>query len=110
MPGLAFTEELPPLTRKGGSEGEILLAGLTAAKGPTLLPAGLLERLPAIPQRDDPVKVGNLDAYRYRDLQPDPGGGRVTLYVAPTTRGVGRPSPARLPRPIPAPSFRHASR
>ena len=62
--------------------------GTTDAKGPTLLPATFVKRLDRGPPRDDPVRLGDLDAYRYADVQVRGFKRRLNLYVAPTTEGV----------------------
>ncbi len=61
---------------------------MTDATGPALLPASFLSLLDEAPPRDDAVKLGQIEAYRYEDLQPEGFDGRLTLYVAPTTDGV----------------------
>ena len=70
------------------ADGEgTIVAGMTAGDGPTLLPAGLRELLPEDPE-GTPVRLGDLQAYRYDGLQPDGVDGELTLYVAPTSEGI----------------------
>ncbi len=87
IPGLGLQSPIA-LSKRGGAAGDALEAGTTQASGPSLLPAAFLRRLGEEPPRDDAVRLGDLDAYRYRDLRPDGYDGRLTLYVAPTTAGV----------------------
>ncbi len=87
IPGLKLENQLA-LTEKEASKDDALAAGTTDATGPSLLPAAFLDRLPDEPKRDDAVKLGDLDAYRYAGLQPEGGEGRLTVYVVPTTVGV----------------------
>jgi hypothetical protein len=90
IPGLQLQQ---PITvsqtgKGGGGSGSALEAGTTRATGASLLPAAFLRRLGDEPSRDDAVRLGDLDAYRYRDLRPRGFDGRLTVYVAPTTAGV----------------------
>lgn len=86
IPGLELKD--PIALSERGSARDALVAGTTEATGPTLLPAAFLRRLDESPERDDAVRLGTLDAYRYRNLRPDGFDGRLTLYVAPTSVGV----------------------
>ena len=61
---------------------------MTGATGPALLPKAFLAGLGDTPPRDDAVKLGKLEAYRYQGLRPEGYKGGLTLYVAPTTEGV----------------------
>jgi hypothetical protein len=88
IPGLDFKQRELALTREGSPRSDALVAGMTAATGPALLSQELLDRLGKPPARDDAVQLGDLDAYRYRDLRVRGFNGRPTLYVVPTTRGV----------------------
>lgn len=87
IPGIEFRQQIA-LAKMGGPRGDSLIAGLTDATGPSLLPAAFLDRLDEPPPRTDAVKLGDLDVYRYRNLLPRDFDGRLTLYVAPTTKGV----------------------
>ena len=86
VPGLELSQPivLAPPTPAGAR----LETGETDGAGPTLLPGGFLERLETAPKRGDAVRLGRLQAYRYTDLSPEGAAGRVTIYAAPTTRGV----------------------
>ena len=68
--------------------GAQLVAGQLDGAGPTLLPATFLARLAREPARDDAVKLGALQAFRYDDLIAQGTAGPVTVYAAPTTEGV----------------------
>jgi serine/threonine protein kinase len=64
-----------------------LVAGRTTATGPTLLPAAFVKSLADAPVADR-VRLGSVQALRYRGLRP-PGAGRVlTVFAVPTSRGV----------------------
>ena len=76
------------VSERGGQAASALVAGTTNAKGPALLPEAFLKSLRSVPPRDDAVKIGALEALRYRNLQPKGYGRDLTLYVAPTTAGV----------------------
>ena len=87
IPGLELRNQLA-VSNRGGGARDALVAGTTNATGPALLPEAFLRRLGEAPARDDAVRLGDLAAYRYRDLRPDGFNGRLTVYVAPTTAGV----------------------
>ena len=87
IPGLTVRNPIA-VSKQGGGARDVLVTGTTGATGPSLLPAAFLSRLGDTPPRDDAVRLGDLDAYRYRDLRPEGFDGRLTVYVAPTTTGV----------------------
>ena len=72
----------------GGDQDQQLFAGRLEATGPGLLPSAFVDRLDETPARDDPVQLGDVEAYRYAGLRPEGMSGRLTLYVAPTSEGV----------------------
>ena len=87
VPGLHLSDgtRLAP----GGTPSRgVLEVGTTDAKTPTLLPASFVKRLDRAPPRDDPVRLGDLEAYRYADVQVRGFNRRLNVYVAPTTEGV----------------------
>jgi hypothetical protein len=86
VPGLELQDPITISQRGRARDG--LGAGMTDATGPSLLPAAFLRRLDGAPPRDDAVKLGDLEAYRYRDLRVNGYDGRLTVYVSPTTGGV----------------------
>ena len=75
------------LAPSSGRQGQ-LAAGMVAAGGSTLLPASFRRLLPEQPAADDPVTLGDIEAYRYEGLRPEGLDGPVTLYTAPTSGGV----------------------
>lgn len=85
VPGLNLSDRIELSAPAGGSG---LLAGRSDGAGATLLPAALLQRLGKPPATNDAVKLGDYEAFRYRDLQPEGLRGRTTVYVVPTDRGV----------------------
>ena len=86
IPGVEFTN---PITAGPPNQpNNRLVTGMVDASGPTLLPAAFVKTLGAEPERTDTVRLGDLQAYRYRNL--DPGGftPALTLYAVPTDKGV----------------------
>jgi len=88
IPGLAFSQPLA-LTAgsKSGASGQSLLAGEVNASGPSLLPAAFASAAGGSPH-GEPVLLGSLQAYRYRDLTVKGLSGPLTLYTVPTAAGV----------------------
>jgi hypothetical protein len=86
IPGMTFSDPLA-LAPAGGKGGQ-LVAGSVNATGPTLLPAALLARLDPSPKANDPVRLGALQAYRYKALRPKGVNGTLTVFATPTTDGV----------------------
>ena len=86
IPGLRL--QSPIALAQEAESGDALQAGTTRATGPSLLPDTFLRTLGEEPPRDDAVRSGELEAYRYRNLRPEGFDGALTLYVAPTTAGV----------------------
>jgi serine/threonine protein kinase len=87
LPGLRVQDETA-LAPGGSAAKGVFAVGMTNAKGATLLPPAFLKRMDKAPPRDDPVGLGDVDAYRYADLEVRGFGRRLTMYVAPTTKGV----------------------
>jgi hypothetical protein len=86
LPGLALHGAMATAPEAGAAAG--LVAGISSeASGATLLPAALLDRLPARPARTA-VRLGSLQAYRYPGLRPRGYDRPATLFVIPTTAGV----------------------
>ncbi len=71
-----------------GNGESMMVAGTTAAAGPTLLPADFTQRLASPPKPDGAVSLGGAQAYRLADLTLKDSDGAMTLLVAPTTAGV----------------------
>ena len=86
LPGMRFAD--PIVLAPGGQKGSMLIAGTVNGSGPTLLPKSFRARLSRPPKPDDPVRLGKVDAFRYRGLAPEGLDGTATVYAAPTTRGV----------------------
>ena len=87
IPGLGLADPIS-LAKQGAPQANGLVAGMTGATGPALLPKAFLAGLGDTPPRDDAVKLGKLEAYRYQGLRPEGYKGGLTVYVAPTTEGV----------------------
>jgi hypothetical protein len=86
LAGMKF--ENPLALTKTGKAGTGVVAGQVAATGPTLLPAALLRKLSSTPKTGDPVKLGKVAAYRYKDLKPSGSDSAITVYAIPTDAGV----------------------
>jgi hypothetical protein len=84
--GMSFSQ--PIVLSPAEFPGARLVAGQVEGTGPTLLPRDFLARLPDEPSRDDAVRLGELQAFRYPGLTPRGTTERVTIYAAPTTEGV----------------------
>lgn len=85
IPGLAFEGAT---TARPDATGARLVAGRTRGEGRTLLPAAFVERLGGPPSQDDPVTLGEIEAYRYIGLAVEELAAPVTRFVVPTTDGV----------------------
>ncbi len=68
------------------SGGELVLGSATPS-GATLLPASLLSALPSAPH-GEAVRLGELELYRYRNLQPTGAAVPETLYALGTSSGT----------------------
>jgi hypothetical protein len=84
-PGLQLSSPLAVASSSAG--GELIVGGGGAPGGPTLLPASLLSALPS-PPKGEAVRLGAMDFYRYRDLQPSGAIEPETVYALPTTAGT----------------------
>ena len=76
-----------PVALSAGTGGGGVVAGRSAATGPTLLPAAFVKRLAGRPAADR-VHLGALQALRYRGLRPGGAGPALTVFAVPTSRGV----------------------
>ncbi len=86
VPGVRFSD--PIVLAVDQPRGARLVAGQVAASGPELLPAGLRGRLPDPSPTGDTVRLGDLQALRYAELEPRGLDGGLQLYAVPTTAGV----------------------
>jgi predicted Ser/Thr protein kinase len=86
IPGMQFKD--PIAVGPKGQPSNRMTAGIVDANGATLLPAPFVKSLGAQPGRGDTVKLGDYQAYRYRNV--DPGGftPALTIYTIPTDKGV----------------------
>jgi hypothetical protein len=93
IPGLTFSQPLalvlgPPASASNASSSQRLIAGEVSASGPSLLPAAFAATVSGALPRPEPVRLGALQAYRYRGLSVRGLAGPLTLYAAPTANGV----------------------
>jgi predicted Ser/Thr protein kinase len=86
VPGVRFKD--PIVLAAGSPRSARLVAGQVAATGPALLSAGLTRRLAGGSPGGQPVRLGGVQALRYRGLEPRGLAGALHLYAVPTTRGV----------------------
>ena len=84
IPGFEFANPLS--VGPTGQPDNRLTTGLVEASGPSLLPASFVKALGADPDRTDTVRLGDLQAYRYRNLDPGGFNPALTLYAVPPTR------------------------
>ena len=103
VPGFEFTN--PIVVGPSGQADNRLVTGLVDASGPTLLPAAFVKSLGADPDRTDTVRLGELQAYRYRNLDPSNFNPALTLYAVPTDKGIAtiacQADPAQAARFLP---------
>ena len=86
VPGMSFDSPLV-LTQAGGAHG--LTAGTVVdAGGPTLLSSSFLSKLQGSLPPAAPVRLGDVEAYRYTGVRVRGLAEPLTLYVAPTAAGV----------------------
>jgi predicted Ser/Thr protein kinase len=86
VPGVRFRD--PIVLAASAPSGARLVAGQVAASGPELLSAGLKRRLPDQSPSGETVRLGDIQALRYPQLEPRGLDGGLRLYAAPTTAGV----------------------
>jgi serine/threonine-protein kinase len=86
IPGLGLRDAVGVAPAVRDASGA--MAGLTDARGPRLLPATLIERAGTGLPRPTPVKLGELEALRYRGVQLRGFDRGLTLYAAPSSVGV----------------------
>lgn len=89
VPGFRLQDRLAvgPPGRGGGERG--VVAGIASgADGPDLLPQPFTDTLAGKPVPSGAVKLGGKPALRYVGLEPSGTARRLTVFVAPTSRGV----------------------
>jgi hypothetical protein len=86
IPGYTLKDEIS-LAPKGRASGA-LVAGTASAGNPSLLPDGFVKSVVGSPPKPEAVKLGDLEAYKYADLQPKGAQESVTVYAVPTSAGV----------------------
>ena len=86
VPGIEFTN--PIAVGPSGQANNRMVTGMVDASGSTLLPAAFVKTLGAEPNRNDTVRLGDYQAYRYRNLDPGGFNPALTLYAVPTDKGV----------------------
>jgi hypothetical protein len=86
IPGLRLKDVIGAAPTQRDSSGA--MAGLTEAQDARLLPASLTERVVGGLPAPRAVKLGRLEALRYRDVSLRGFDREVTLYASPATTGV----------------------
>jgi hypothetical protein len=76
-----------PVALDAPTRGAGIVAGRTTAAGPTLLPAAFVKRLADRPAAER-VRLGAVQALRYRSLRPGRSGPALTVFAIPTSRGA----------------------
>jgi serine/threonine protein kinase len=84
IPGLQLSNALAVAEPSAGGE---LVVGNSSSSGPTLLPASLLTALGSTPH-GEPVRLGELELYRYKNLMPNGAAAPETVYALSTTNGT----------------------
>ena len=89
VPGYSLDDQIS-LTPKSGAQGGTLAAGMAGNAGNSLLlPDAFVKAIGGGGNPSpEPVKLGDLQAYRYTDLQVKGSQNPVTVYATPTTDGV----------------------
>lgn len=77
----------PIVLTPGSAGGAMIMAGMSPATGPTLLPGGVARRLSQTPAAAR-VKLGRLRAYHYADLRVDGLTRTMTVFAVPTSDGA----------------------
>lgn len=94
FPGLPLSDPVAFVPRRGDA-GEVVMVGMSAAVGETLLPGPLHRSV--TPPHGVPVSLGLLQGLRYVGLRVKPSGKALTLLASPTSLGVAtvacRPAP-----------------
>jgi hypothetical protein len=89
LPGYTFKDPIALAPKSGGySAGSVTTGLVNGGNNSFLLPAPLLVKLAGSLPKPDAVKLGNLQAFRYKDLKPQGSQNPVTIYAVPTTAGV----------------------
>jgi serine/threonine protein kinase len=88
IPGLDFGKDGFTVTPSGGADEGSLTVGVTGATGTTLLPSSFVKTLSTPPKPNDGVKLGDLEALRYKGLRPKGFSQSLTVYAAPATEGA----------------------
>jgi hypothetical protein len=87
IPGLGFKDPIS-VAPKGGPAVGVLSAGMASASDPSLLPVTFKQKLSGPAPKGDPVKLGDLQAYKYTGLKPKNYPQELTVYTVPTNSGV----------------------
>lgn len=85
VPGLRLSDEVVAVQGRGGNAG--VVAGRVTSPDASLLPASFTRRLPDTLKRDDTVRLGRYEAYRYTNLTPKGTSLNVVAYAVPTAGG-----------------------
>ena len=88
IPGLDMGPDAVTVTPESGAEAGTLTVGVTDAKTSTLLPSSFVKQLSSTPKPTDGVRLGDLEAFRYKGLKPKGFSQSLTVYASPTTEGI----------------------
>jgi hypothetical protein len=85
--GINFREP-GEITLDGHANKQGMVFGMVRPSGPRLLPESFVQTLPFVPERPDRVRLGAVDAQRYRGLPTSDDRRRLTVYAVPTSSGT----------------------
>jgi hypothetical protein len=88
IPGLDFGKDGFTVTPSGGADSGTLTIGTTNGTGTSMLPSSFTKNLSGTPPTNDAVKLGNLEAFRFKGLKPKGFSQNLTVYTSPTTNGA----------------------
>jgi hypothetical protein len=85
--GLGLTERIALASQRGDAPGELVAGIVARAEGPLLLPRAVTDGLER-PARRERVRLGAVEALRFRDLRLERLSEPVTIYAVPTSAGA----------------------
>ncbi|MFL5868716.1 MAG: protein kinase domain-containing protein [Thermoleophilaceae bacterium] len=89
IPGLDFGKDGFTVTPSGGADSGTLTIGVTNGTGTSMLPASFTSKLGSKPPTNDGVRLGDLEALRFKGLKPQGFSSQsLTVYTSPTTEGA----------------------
>jgi hypothetical protein len=99
--GLGLSDRIALASTRDDAPGELVAGLVVRAEGALLLPPAVVSALERRPTREE-VRLGTVEALRFRDLRLEGLSDDVTLYAVPTSAGAAMlacltpPGPARV--------------